>query len=225
MAVCIHTATAGSTQYVFYIRPSDGAWWNTAGTPAFETYNASNYADYDTAATEYGTSTGIFQHTVPATLPAGVYYLGAKTRAGGSPAQSDTVTGIGLIQWTGTAVVPLTGDAFTRLGAPAGASIAADLAAIQADLPQRVTKNTALSAFMFVMRNSAGTPTAGLTVTATRSLDGAAFASCTNSVTEVSNGWYKIDLAAADLNANVVALRFTATGAVDTNLTIPTQPT
>jgi hypothetical protein len=63
-----------------------------------------------------------------------------------------------------------------------------------------------------------------LTVTATRSLDGAAFAACANSVTEIANGDYKIDLAATDLNANVVMLRFTATAADDLNILLITQP-
>lgn len=88
-----------------------------------------------------------------------------------------------------------------------------------------IKKNTALAAFMFIMTDSTiHNPATGLTVTATRSLDGAAFASCANSVTEVSSGWYKIDLAAGDLNGNVVALRFTASGADDTDITIVTQP-
>ncbi len=73
------------------------------------------------------------------------------------------------------------------------------------------------------MYNTAGVPTAGLTVTATVSLDGGAFASATNSVSAVSNGWYKINLAAADLNGTVVALRFAASGAIDTDITIITQ--
>lgn len=108
----------------------------------------------------------------------------------------------------------------------AAANIPADLDQVKADLPSRVTKNTALSAFMFMMVDSTDHVTAetGLTVTATRSIDGAAFASCANAVSEVANGWYKIDLAAADLNGNVVALRFTATGADTRNITIVTQP-
>lgn len=99
--------------------------------------------------------------------------------------------------------------------------------AIQADLPARITKNTALSAFMFKMVDATDHNTAetGLTVTATRSLDGAAFAACANAVSEVSNGWYKIDLAAADLNGNVVVLRFTASGADTTEYVIVTQNT
>lgn len=120
-----------------------------------------------------------------------------------------------------------TDDIYTRLGAPAAASVSADIAAVQADLPQRITKNVALSAFMFFMVDSTDHVSAktGLTITATRSLDGAAFAACANAAAEVSNGWYKIDLAAADLNANVVALKFTSTGADARNITIITEPT
>lgn len=90
------------------------------------------------------------------------------------------------------------------------------------NLPWR--KNTAVSGFTFFMYDSTDHVSAktGLTVTAQRSLDGAAFASCANSVSEMANGWYKIDLAAGDLNADVVALRFTATGADPTGFTLKT---
>jgi hypothetical protein len=99
--------------------------------------------------------------------------------------------------------------------------------AIQADLPQRITKNTALSGFTFLMVEDGDhvTPATGLTVTATRSLDGAAFGACANAVSEISNGFYKIDLAAGDLNGNVVALKFSATGADQRSMTLVTQPT
>lgn len=101
------------------------------------------------------------------------------------------------------------------------------IAAVQADLPQRITKNTALAAFPFFMVLSSDhvTGATGLTVTAQRSLDGAAFGNCANSVSEIGNGWYKIDLAAADLNGNTVALKFTAATADARNITIATQPT
>jgi hypothetical protein len=89
-----------------------------------------------------------------------------------------------------------------------------------------VRKNTALAAFPFRMADSTDhvTGKTGLTVAATRSLDGAAFAACANSVTEVANGVYKIDLAAADLNADTVTLKFAGTGADDTIVTIKTAP-
>lgn len=83
------------------------------------------------------------------------------------------------------------------------------------NLPSVVKKNTALPAFMFLMVDSADhvTGATGLTVTATRSLDGAAFGACANAVAEISGGVYSIDLADTDLNGDTVTLRFTATGA------------
>jgi hypothetical protein len=82
-----------------------------------------------------------------------------------------------------------------------------------------VPKNTALAGFGFVMVLASDhvTGATGLTVTATRSIDGGAFAACTNAVTEVGSGVYKIDLSAADLNGNVVVLKFAAATA-DTRL-------
>jgi len=88
-----------------------------------------------------------------------------------------------------------------------------------------IKKSTALAEFEFLMVDSADhvTPKTGLTVTATRSIDGAAFGSCTNSVTEVASGVYKIDLSAADLNGDVITLKFAASGADQTTITLLTQ--
>ena len=87
-----------------------------------------------------------------------------------------------------------------------------------------VKKNTALNSFTFVMLNTSGNPQTGLTVAAQRSIDGAAFAACANSVSELANGWYTINLAAADLNGTNIALRFSATSARDTNILLETMP-
>lgn len=88
-----------------------------------------------------------------------------------------------------------------------------------------VKTNTALNGFTFTMTDSTNhNPKTGLTVTAQRSLNGGAFGSCANSVSEISNGDYQINLAAGDLNAAVVMLRFTATGADDLNILLVTQP-
>ncbi len=93
-------------------------------------------------------------------------------------------------------------------------------------LPQRIVKNTALSNFEFLMIDSADhvTGKTGLTVTAERSIDGAAFGACANAVTEVSAGVYKINLAATDLNGDVITLKFTAAGADARLITIVTEP-
>ncbi len=103
MAVETFQAPTGQTWYVFLIDPATGFWWNGS---AFEAYNASNYATYVVTSTEYGT-TGVFRFTVPASLPSGTFAVGAKQRAGGSPAQSDPNGSGGGLEWNGTAVVPL----------------------------------------------------------------------------------------------------------------------
>jgi hypothetical protein len=88
-----------------------------------------------------------------------------------------------------------------------------------------VQKNTLLPGFEFLMVDETDGKTAetGLTVTSTRSIDGTAFGACVNSATEVGFGIYKIDLAAADLNGDVITLRFTAAGALDRFITIKTN--
>jgi len=88
-----------------------------------------------------------------------------------------------------------------------------------------IRRNTALANFPFSMLADDGSPGLGLTVTAERSLDGAAFAACANAVSEItdSGSGYKISLAASDLDAKTVALRFTASGAQPLNLTLVTQ--
>ena len=88
-----------------------------------------------------------------------------------------------------------------------------------------IAKNTALNNFEFLMIDSTDgkTPKTGLTITATRSIDGAAFAACANSATEVSSGIYKINLANTDLNGDVITFRFTGTGALDRFVTVKTN--
>lgn len=92
-------------------------------------------------------------------------------------------------------------------------------------IASNVKKNQLYTGFSFLMTNATShAPQTGLTVTAQRSLNGAGFAPCANSVTEISNGIYTINLAATDTNANYVMLRFTATGADDLDMLVITQP-
>jgi uncharacterized protein YeeX (DUF496 family) len=89
-----------------------------------------------------------------------------------------------------------------------------------------IKKNTALTAFPFLMvlDSDGKTPATGLTVAAQRMIDGVGFSPATNVPTEKSNGWYLIDLSAADLNGNTIVLRFSATGARTRELVIVTEP-
>lgn len=128
-----------------------------------------------------------------------------------------------------------TGDNFARLGAPVGASISADIQTVDTvvdavklktdNLPDGIQKNTALNNFEFLLVDSTDhvTPKTLQTVTATRSIDGAAFAACANAVTEVASGVYKINLATTDLNGDVITFRFTAVAADDRLITVKTN--
>jgi hypothetical protein len=144
--------------------------------------------------------------------------------------QADVVTAsaialdaIGASELAATAVNEIRDAILSDSTAFAGASIAA-IKAKTDNLPEGVKKNTALNNFEFFMADSADhvTGKTGLTVTGTVSIDGAAFTALTNSVTEVANGIYKIDLAAADLNGTFLTLKFTATGADATLISLKT---
>ena len=86
----------GQTLY-FIVRTNTGTVWNGA---TFEAYTAGNFANYDIAAVEQGTS-GFYIGTMPV-VTAGVYSVEARVQAGGSPAQSDLSLGSGDIEWNGT---------------------------------------------------------------------------------------------------------------------------
>jgi hypothetical protein len=94
------------------------------------------------------------------------------------------------------------------------------------NLPSAVKKNTQLANFEFLMVDSTDhvTPKTGLTVSATRSIDGAAFAACSNAPVEVSNGVYRHTLSAGDLNGTVITVRYNATNGDDRFVTFLTKP-
>lgn len=85
-------------------------------------------------------------------------------------------------------------------------------------------KNVAANDIPFVMVDSTDhvTRKTGLTVTATRSIDGAAFGSATGTVSEVASGAYVLDASQADMNGNNIIFRFTGTAADPVELHIKT---
>lgn len=87
----------------------------------------------------------------------------------------------------------------------------------------QMKKNVQYDYFKFTMELTDGTGATGKTVTATRAIDNGAFASCANSVVEVSNSVYRLTLAASDLNGGDIMLRLTATGCKDRFIKIVTQ--
>lgn len=93
------------------------------------------------------------------------------------------------------------------------------------DLPSGIAKNVQLSNFSFLMVLSSDhiTPATGKTVAGTISQDGGAFASLTNSVAEVANGIYKVTITQAEMNADIIVLRFTNADCDSRLITITTS--
>lgn len=73
-------------------RRSDGAWWNTSGTPAFEAYNGSNVANYAIQAVENPSGSGDYTATDPTPAVEGFYRF--FVQAGSSFAASDLSSGL-----------------------------------------------------------------------------------------------------------------------------------
>jgi len=141
----------------------------------------------------------------------------------GTAAATPTVAGVpevDVTHWLGTAAATPDTAGFAKVTIKDGTGtgeINTTSGGVMLANVQGIKKNTQYANFGFPMWDSA-TPTAlktGLTVTAERSLDGGAFGACANAVSEYgATGVYKITLAAADLNADAVALKFTSAGAV-----------
>jgi hypothetical protein len=169
---------------------------------------------------------------------------GAGLTALATQASVNTIDGIVDDILADTAVIGSTGQGLTTLATAANLAVVAgyldtevaailaavdtEVAAIRAktdNLPEGIQKNTALNNFEFFMADSADhvSGKTGLTVTSARSIDGGAFGACANSAVQVGNGVYRIDLATTDLNGDIVTLRFSATGADDTVITIKTE--
>jgi len=85
-------------------------------------------------------------------------------------------------------------------------------------------KNVAANDIPIVMVDSTDhvTRKTGLTVTCTRSIDGAAFGAATGTVSEVASGVYVLDASQADMNGNNITFRFTGTAADPVELHIKT---
>jgi hypothetical protein len=109
-----------------------------------------------------------------------------------------------------------------------------DLANLDAAVSSRATpadiitprpqRGVALANLTVVMLDSTNrVPTAGLTVSGTIRKDGGTFAALTNAVNEVGNGVYEISLTASEMTADVITLRFTATGATPSIITLVTS--
>jgi hypothetical protein len=90
------TNTTGTNMYAL-IRNENGLIWNGS---TFVSYVTANLATYAVTLTEQGTASGYYIGTFP-TVTLGLYNVVAYQRAGGSPAEGDTVKGAATVYWEG----------------------------------------------------------------------------------------------------------------------------
>lgn len=106
------------TDYVT-IRNVSRQYWNTSGTPAFETLTVANWANYAIALTETPSASYLYVGTWPSTLStSGFYWLDVFRQAGGNAAIGDQLIGTLLGYWDGTTFKPWADDT-TQLGGTA----------------------------------------------------------------------------------------------------------
>jgi len=84
-------------------------------------------------------------------------------------------------------------------------------------------KGVAVTGFQFLMVDVSNNPATGLTVSGTISKDGGSFNAIVGSVTEIANGMYKINLSESEMDADMLTLRFTASGGKDRLITLTTN--
>jgi len=94
---------AGITGLTLYgvIRSFANTVWNGS---ALESYDASNWANYDVSLGEQGSSS-VYVGTFSGSIAAGAYHVTIHRQAGGSVAESDPVIGSGGVDWAGSAVI------------------------------------------------------------------------------------------------------------------------
>lgn len=228
-------------------RPSTGAAFTLGGTPALSVYKDNSTTQSTTGVTltvDFDTVTGLHHFAIDTSADGTFYSAGSFFDIVITTGTVDSVSVVGSVVASFTirknsALKPTTagrtldvsagGEAgvdWANVGSPT-TTLALTGTSISTATLNAIRKNTALACFSFKMVDATDLKTAetGVTVTATRMIDGATFGACANSVVEDSDGWYHIALAAGDLNGDCIVFRFTGTGCHPTEITVYPQPT
>lgn len=189
----------GATTYAI-IRNRIGQAWNTS-TLGFENYLTADYSTYVISCVEQGSASAFYAGTFPTAIPAGTYSVTAKQQVTGSPAETDGTIAVGNLEWSGTAIVPLSDLATSGL--------------IGQFLPLRVYRGQQLQNFLLPLVSAVDhvSPFTSGIVSGQVSKDGGAFGALSSGIfTEVGLGFYKVTLNSGDTQANTLALYITCNG-------------
>lgn len=224
-------------------RPSTGAAFTLAGTPALSVYKDNSTTQSTAGVTltaDFDAVTGLNHFAIDTSADGTFYSAGSNFDLVITAGTVDGVSVVGSVVGSftlrkGSALKPTvagrtldvsaTGEAgldWANIGAP---TTTQNLTGTTVKAQSGIKKNQALANFPFVMTDSTtNLPATGKTVSVSRSLDGGVSFTAVGTATEMASGWYQIDFAAGDMNGDTVALRCTATGCYDKNITIVTEP-
>lgn len=130
---------------------------------------------------------------------------------GGAPASATLPPAVNVTQWKGSTAPDMTGDAYARLGAPAGASIAADIAVIESQTDDIGAAGAGLTALASAADLA--------TVAGYLDTEIAAILADTN---ELQTDWVdggRLDLLIDAIKAKTDSLTFTVASTLDCNVT------
>ena len=189
----------GKTLY-FVLRNRESQPWHTL-SGNFQAYQTANFENYDIAMTEQGTASAMFVGTFPAAIPAGAYLVEVKEQTGGSVAETDPTVQHGRFDWNGSAIYPMSDNVTSGQ--------------YSENLPVQVYQGEMVQNFPFKLVSSIDESlafTSGV-VSGQISKDGGAFAALqSGAFTEIGLGFYRTTLTSGDLNADTVAIQFSAEG-------------
>jgi O-acetyl-ADP-ribose deacetylase (regulator of RNase III) len=165
---------------------------------------------------EQGTASGFYTGTFPA-VAAGVYAVSVKRQAGGSPAETDATVGFGPVEWSGTAVVPLSSrlaptTAGRTLTVSTGGAARLDWASIESASTAVTLTNTNVRQ---VTQVATGAITSGSYATSALDAISAAVRDVSNAAPAASS----LGAAVNAVKAKTDSLTFTTGGKVDAKLT------
>lgn len=199
MAGEIQTAHLSGKNVYALVRNATGSVWNGS---SFVTYATANLSSYAISLTEQGTASGYYTGIFP-TVSAGVYAIVACERAGGSPAEGDSLIASGNLEWDGSAVVSMSSRlaptvAGRTLDVSATGEAGIDWANIGSPTSSVTLSGTTIGAVTIVNGLASNTITAA--AIATDAIDSDALAA--SAITEIQTGLST--LTAAQVNAEVV---------------------
>jgi len=239
-------ATGVTLDHKFTTVTTTGAPTQLAGTPAISVYKDNSTTQSTSGVTltvDFDTVTGLNNVRIDTSSDGTFYSAGSNFQivittgtVGGTSVVGYVVGSFSLANRSAlrpttagrTLAVNASGDADANLTKISGSAVSTSSAQLGvnvvtvADAYVPVKKNVAVSKFPFYMELTAGGPATGKTVTVQVSKDGGAFATVSDTVTEISGGWYEVDLSATETNADTIAFKATATSCNQRNITFIT---